>query len=312
MRTLETAGGLETVTCALCDSRWTRICYRKFGLPIVACLRCGLVFANPRPPRKRVWQRYSARYFEREYLPARGVVNGHIDLPYFDVKYASLLARLEATVGKGRLFEIGAGDGLFLAAARRAGWTVSGIELSPAAVAFCRDRLHLDVTECLAEDIPLDLPPFDAVAMFDVIEHLFDPMQTLATVRRLLRPGGVLVLTTPNYRALSRRALGAQWSVLNPFEHLFYFTEKTLARALGRYGFGDIAFDRHYSGTVQDTMNPKSTHAPGSRRARWYDAWVSACGPRRHWFIQSAGLGDLLCATARANENPGESRAKRG
>jgi SAM-dependent methyltransferase len=303
MRILETAGGFETVTCALCDSSRTRVRYRKFGVPIVRCRRCGLVFVNPRPSREAVWQRYSAHYFENEYLPAQGVVDGHVDLEYGDARFRDLLSRLESLVGKGRLFEIGAGAGLFLAAAQRAGWTVSGIELSPTAVAFCRDRLHLEVTRCLAEDIPLDLPPFDAVVMFDVIEHLFDPMRTLATARRLLRRDGVVVITTPNYRAFSRHALGEQWSALSPLEHLYYFSETTLRRALAHHGFGRVEFNRHYGANVFDTMNPRNTHQPGSRRARWYAACVSRCGPLPHRLVQNMGMGDLLFATARVVES---------
>jgi SAM-dependent methyltransferase len=303
MRSLDiNAIGAETVSCARCDSTDTRIRYRKFNFPIVQCRMCGLVYANPRPSKEDIWRRYNPRYFEQEYLPAQGVVDGHVDASAFDARYAELLARIASRVPKrGRLFEIGAGCGLFLSAAARAGWQVSGIELSPAAAGFARDRLHLDVSACAAEAMPVDVPPFDVVVMFDVIEHLFDPMAVIRAIRFLLRRNGLLVVLTPNYDALSRRALGRQWATLNPFEHLFYFTEWTLWDSLAAGGFGDIEFVRHYgSWSMWDTMNPRNTHAPGSRRAAAYQRLVARLGPRCYQWVQGAGKGDILLAMARA------------
>src|SRR5262249_1288229 len=161
-----------------------------------------------------------------------------------------------------RLFEVGAGGGLFLAAAARRGWTVSGIELSHAAVAFARDRLGVDVTECSAEAMPLDVAPFDVVVMFAVIQHLFHPIIALRAIRSILRSGGVLVVGTPNYHALSRHALGSQWAILSPFEHMYYFSEETLRRALVESGFTSVVYVRRHEGwSPFETMNAKHTHA---------------------------------------------------
>jgi 2-polyprenyl-3-methyl-5-hydroxy-6-metoxy-1,4-benzoquinol methylase len=296
------ADGIEELACPLCDSQETRVRYRKFGFAIVRCRRCGLAYVNPRPPKQAVLQRYSAEYFENEYLPAQGVVNGRVDPDFFDMRYAQILALIESHVqGKGRLLEIGCGAGLFLAAAGRAGWRVSGIEVSSAAVAFCRDTLGVDVVECAAEQISATVPPVDVVVMFDVIEHLFDPMAVLGVVRSILRPGGMLVITTPNFSALSRLVLGPQWAILSPLEHLFYFSETTLRRALTRHAFADVRFVRRYGAwSVRDTMNPRSTHAPNSWRAALYEKGVQKLGSRLYRFVQNAGRGDILLAIARA------------
>jgi SAM-dependent methyltransferase len=202
---------------------------------------------------------------------------------------------------KGRLFEIGVGAGVFLAAAARRGWVASGIELSPTAVAFARDRLGVDVMECSAETMPLDVAPFDVVVMFDVIEHFFDPMTVLRAIRSILRPGGVLVVATPNYRSLSRHALGSQWAILSPFEHMYYFSEETLRRGLHRAGFTNVQYARRYpGGGVCETMNARHTHAPESRRAVLYERCVASFGPRLYRMIQAAGKGDILLAISRA------------
>jgi SAM-dependent methyltransferase len=178
---------------------------------------------------------------------------------------------------------------------------VSGIELSQAAVAFARDRLGVDVTECSAETMPLDVAPFDVVVMFDVIEHFFDPMIVLRAIRSILRPGGVLVVGTPNYHALSRHALGSQWAILSPFEHMYYFSEATLRRALVESGFAGVEYARRHDGwSVFETMNARHTHAPDSRRAALYRWSVALVGPMLYRSIQAAGVGDILLAISRA------------
>ena len=297
-----TPAGHEIVSCAICDSVDVRERYIKFDVPLVECRRCGLVFVSPRPPREVVFQRYNPRYFEEEYLPAHGVVNGHVDLPFFDARYSTMLGLIERYVPeKGRLFEVGVGAGLFLSAAARRGWTVSGIELSPTAVAFARDRLGLNVTECSAETMPLDVAPFDVVVMFDVIEHFYDPMVVLRAIRSILRPGGLLVVATPNYHALSRHALGPQWAILSPFEHMYSLSESTLRRALIESGFADVDYARRHDGwSVFETMNARHTHAPDSRRAAFYERCVATLGPTLYRMIQAAGKGDILLAISRA------------
>jgi SAM-dependent methyltransferase len=259
------------------------------------------VFVSPRPPREVVFQRYNPRYFEEEYLPAQGVVNGHVDLSFFDARYSAMLGLIEGYVPeKGRLFEVGVGAGLFLRAAARRGWTVSGIELSPTAVAFARDRLGVNVTECSAETMPLDVAPFDVVVMFDVIEHFFDPIVVLRAIRSILRPGGLLVVATPNYHALSRHALGSQWAILSPFEHMYYFSEATLRRGLHNAGFTDVQYARRFPGWgVFETMNARHTHAPASLRAALYRSAIAMLGPMLHRTIKAAGKGDILLAIAR-------------
>ena len=61
--------------------------------------------------------------------------------------------------------------------------------------------------------------------MFDVIEHLFDPRSVLTAIARALVPGGLMVISTPNYDSASRHLLGVDWAVLSPLEHVYYFTE---------------------------------------------------------------------------------------
>src|SRR3954465_11679291 len=132
----------------------TRRVYTKWGWGIERCRKCGLVYANPRAPEAAILARYSKEYFWNEYLPAAGAPGGHVDFAWLDLRYAALLDLIarHAPAGRRRL-EIGTGAGLFLKAASRAGWEVSGLELSAEGAAFARDRLGLDIRQERAEQM---------------------------------------------------------------------------------------------------------------------------------------------------------------
>ena len=136
--------------------------------------------------------------------------------------------------------------------------------------------------------------------MFDVIEHLFDPRAVLEATRRALTPGGVLVVSTPNFDALSRYALGLDWAVLSPLEHVYYFTEATLAKMLASTGYGDVTPMRDALGRGPvETMNFHYSHAPGTIRNRLYRAAVTYIGPGTYGLVQSSGHGDALVCVGR-------------
>jgi 2-polyprenyl-3-methyl-5-hydroxy-6-metoxy-1,4-benzoquinol methylase len=221
-------------------------------------------------------------------------------LTYFDAQYAAMLKLTERHAPRlGRLLEVGAGAGFFLKSAERAGWEVAGVELSDEAVNFATTRLDLDVRREQAEQITSPAASFDVAVMFDVIEHLLDPLVSLERVRSALRPGGVLILSTPNFNALTRFALGTSWAVLSPAEHLWNFSARSLDRMLRRAGFSRVILERKYKGCgVFETMNPRYTHAPSTLRNKAYNVFVHTIGRVVFRQVQRAGLADTLIAIA--------------
>jgi len=293
---------LADIPCAGCGGHDTRPRYVKFDLPIAECVTCGLVRATPRCTPERIAARYSADYFWQEYLPSLGVINGQIDPAFIDARYAPWVS-LAASHGtpQGRILEIGTGAGLFLKAFARAGWDAIGVEVNPEAAHFARERLDLDVRSVYAED--LDVPPasFDVVAMMDVIEHVPDPAATVATARRLLTPGGILLMQTPNLDSISRWALGSPWAVLSPAEHLYYFTAETMEALLLKAGYGSSTFVWSFPGFgPAETMNARYTHAPSSWRSTTYGAVVRLGGTPLLRLVQALRMTDQLIVIARA------------
>ena len=296
--------GHRVVPCALCGGTATRRIYTKFELPIAKCRRCGLVYANPRGAEADILQRYNRDYFWNEYLPAAGAPDGRIDYEFIDGRNAPMLALIRQHAPNARrLLEVGSGAGLFLKAAERAGWDVAGVELSADGAAFAREHLGLDVREERAEAMSFPAGSFDVVAMMEVIEHLFDPRAVLDAVHRALTPRGLLVITTPNFNALSRHAMGVDWAVVSPLEHMYYFTGRTLGRLLSACGFAVVADRPVLDIPPEFVMNPASTHAPDGWRTRLYRGFVRRYGMELRQWVQRRGLAETLVMIARRSES---------
>lgn len=140
-------------------------------------------------------------------------------------------------VASGRLIEVGPAYGAFARAAQQAGFEVDTIEMDERCCSFLQNvvgvgamRSH-DVVRALG-----GIPPADVIAMWHVLEHLPQPWETLAVAARRLRPGGILVLATPNPEALQFRLFGRFWTHLDAPRHLHLLSSSTVAeqaRALG-------------------------------------------------------------------------------
>lgn len=136
----------------------------------------------------------------------------------------------------GRLLDVGCGDGRYLARMRARGWTTSGVDFDAAAVQTARERHGLDVCagELASHQFPAD--SFDALTMSHVIEHVFDPVALLSEARRILKPGGRLVATTPNNQSLGFECFGACWYGLDPPRHVQVFSPTSLRLCAAKAG----------------------------------------------------------------------------
>jgi SAM-dependent methyltransferase len=159
--------------------------------------------------------------------------------PGVETRIAEIVHGFGPLRSTGRLLDVGFGAGLILDAARRAGWIVSGTELSSSAVAAAAAR-GLDVFHGSLADARFGDAAFDVVTVAEVLEHLIDPLSLLVEIRRVLRPGGLLWGTTPHASGLSARLLRTHWSVVAPQEHVQLFTTAGMRTLLHRAGFRDV------------------------------------------------------------------------
>ena len=137
---------------------------------------------------------------------------------------------------RGRLLDVGCGNGRFLAQMRKLGWEVVGVEPDPEAVRIAKERFGLEVFQGTLEEAGFPDNSFDAITMNHVIEHVPDPIRLLAECRRVLKPGGKLVVVTPNIWSLGRRLFGEHWRGWEVPRHLFLFSPKSLRTCAERAG----------------------------------------------------------------------------
>jgi len=185
-----------------------------------------------------------------------------------DARYHEWLARAEAVVGRGRLLEVGAGSGGFVRTAVARGWDVDATEISKTAL----NGLRTAGATVFTGDVAAARYPdrrFDMVVSLEVIEHLPAPLAHLVELCRVTRPGGLLLLTTPNFDGLSRRCLGVRWRVIDP-EHLGYFTPSTLRRTVRRAGYRDV----HVRSRSLDVLSWRRGTGPVGARA--FEPFASA------------------------------------
>ena len=143
-----------------------------------------------------------------------------------------ILQRIQTHTGKvGRLLDIGAGPGIFVSEAIRAGWDAIGIDPSAWAIRHARDAYGVVIQQGDIDQLSsLPAISFNVVTLFDVIEHVPNPDALLKAVTRLLRPGGFLVLTTPRFDSALARLMGRRWYCIFP-AHIQYFTRRSLQLA---------------------------------------------------------------------------------
>jgi len=139
----------------------------------------------------------------------------------------------------GKLLDIGCGSGGFLDQAKARGWDTYGTEFTDEAVELCSARGHKMSHGVLS---PEHYQPsaFDVLISTEVLEHIANHQEEIPNMARIIRPGGFLYITTPNWNAFSRLLLGEKWTVIHYPEHLVYFTPNTLREMLERAGFREL------------------------------------------------------------------------
>src|SRR2546425_1262531 len=134
---------------------------------------------------------------------------------------------------RGRLLDIGCGDGYFLRIMRDLGWTVQGLEPDPKAAAFARAH-GLDIIQSPIEAASLAPNAFDVITTSHVIEHVLEPFAFLSVARRVLKPNGILYVFTPNAESWGHAMFGPSWYPLEPPRHLHIFRPRNLVACAER------------------------------------------------------------------------------
>jgi SAM-dependent methyltransferase len=211
---------------------------------LVRCLQCRTQYFRPDPRLtpdttaaavSEYWERYKFQLY----------ANPAVQHDY-EQRYSTALSEAEKLVGPIRsLLDVGCGIGNFIAFANAKAITAHGVDVDAEAVSVARSR---GLTVCQSDDLDAMLPDrsVDAITLWDVIEHLYDPAPVVDQVLKKLRPGGILILETPDAAFPVRTSVLAAYGMsrgrldvtshLYYWEHKIYFTESGLRSILGRVG----------------------------------------------------------------------------
>lgn len=223
----EGAGPDPGCSCPACGRGPARRWGVKNGCPLYRCRPCGSVFASPDPHEAPVPGPYDyGCYYEHARFE---------NPPMVAASLGRLVAWAERFRRTGRWLDIAYGEGGLLDIAEAHGWLCSGTEVSPQTIEY-GERRGWVVGVRTAGDGRFPAGGFDVVTMIEVLEHVREPRALLGEAGGLVRPGGLLYITTPNAHSLNRWLLGRDWSIFSPPEHLTIWTARGLRQALAAGG----------------------------------------------------------------------------
>ncbi len=215
--------------CVVCGAAERRLELRLGDYQIHRCV-CGLRTLWPQPEEEQLIEVFDdgTIYGEAAGLRVELLEQNHRSL--YDV---------EKFCGPGRLLDVGSGLGYMLEAARARGWEAVAVDPSPYSVQQAREK-GFEAHRGLLEELSFPQASFDAISLLQVVEHLIDPRALLAECKRLLKPGGAILIETPNPASLLARVKREGFNYWIPPVHCVWYTPDTLGRLLSGVGFRPV------------------------------------------------------------------------
>lgn len=217
--------------CFLCSSDKFKTVYTSGEFKIVSCVNDDLYFKIATGDQKNL---YDKDYFEA--YPYSNFLN--LNKIYFKNKVRRLI-KLQPHPKRSRrisILDIGCGWGDFLEVCRDENIPYLGIDDSPEAIEICKKK-HLNCHRGIEFSQHKE---FDAITLFQTIEHIQNPHPLLKSASKLLKPGGIILITTPNNDSPLRKLNKSKWSVYNTNSHFVFYNKKTLKQTLAAAGFKNV------------------------------------------------------------------------
>lgn len=298
------AASFLSIACPVCGGEAEGDAFVKLGFRYVSCRACDTLYVSPRPPYEALATIYqdseSTRFWVDEFFtPMIEPRREKIFRPR-----ARFVAERFPERAAGRIGDVGAGFGLFLEELRPLWPDADLVAIEPSAdmARICRDK-GLSVVEAMLEDIDPDEEGFDLLTAFELFEHLHDPLGFLERVRSLLKPGGLLMMTTLSGLGFDIQFLWDRSRSVSPPHHLNFANPFTIGRLLERAGLtledaatpGALDWDI-LQGTLDEESGPalrfwrtvRRHGTPESKAA--LQAWIADHGFSSHMRIVARAL----------------------
>ena len=231
-------GWKEVTACPVCASSKRKKEFSKFGVGIVCCEECSLRYGTMIPVNT------GDLYSDSIYLPA-AIESYQKNVSYrkerFGKERIALIARLIRNPEGKHIFDIGCGTGWFLEVAKEHGFEIHGQEFGKELARWTEDKLGIKIFNKPISEMPSG-NNFDVITMFDLIEHVPDPLQLIVDCKRVLKKGGIILVFTPNFDSLSVHIMKEAHNIIVPAEHLMYFTKRSVEVMTERAGLNLVYF----------------------------------------------------------------------
>jgi len=200
----------------------------KQGYKLIECLNCHAVSANidTEDSEKHIEKIYSNETDNYQYvLNSVAKTYEYRKSLFGKERYKYCVERLELDKVNPRILDLGCGVGYFLSYLKDLGINGRGLEVDPSQSKYCKENgLNVDVTGIEEESDNF----YDLIVMFDVLEHLVNPIDIMSTIRNKLSKDGYIVAYTPNLHSFSFELMGSQQNLLRPFQHVCFYNEASL------------------------------------------------------------------------------------
>ena len=195
-------------------------------------------------PNHRLLRCPQCNLYQKGFLESNTVYEGEYHNRYWSRRQAKIRTatiRLASTTkylnsDSPRMLDVGCSVGATLEAAKNLGWDGIGVDISEDAIEFCQAK-GLNCQKIEGVKLPFEDDQFDIITNWHVIEHVHDVSETLDEWRRVLKPGGIMILETPDANYLKAEIMGTRYRRFWPAEHLYTFNPKNLSSFLTRSGF---------------------------------------------------------------------------
>lgn len=232
---------VKSEKCNLCGSNHSDYLFTKNFYPIVRCRECGLTYAIS-GKNTYLEDYYNEGYFKGE-RTKYGYVDYYNDKEYLIYNFKRYWKKIEKHINSGRVLDVGCATGLFLECAG-SNWQRYGLEVSKHASKIAQDSIGSTIETCQLLEVPWQNESFDLITMWDVLDHLSNPLENLLKCCQLLKTQGIFILNVGDISALFAKICGKRWYIMIPPTHLYFFNKRTITALLNKAGFEILKIER--------------------------------------------------------------------
>ena len=215
---------MEHKTCLICNSQNLKTLGNYQKAFLCQCKNCDFIFSVRIPTNEELEKHYDG-YGRNDYLS-----------PITVKRYHEILDSFEPYRKTNKIIDVGCGIGYFLVEAKKRGWEVYGSEFTETAIKINEEKgIKMEKGELNMSNY--EIASFDIITSFEVLEHINNPQEEINKFFQLLRKGGLLYFTTPNFNSIERYYLRENYTNICYPEHLSYYTKRTMNKLLTEIGF---------------------------------------------------------------------------